>query len=817
MKFLIAKKTTKKDKFFSKVSAGFSKVGRSTGLSKIGPYASDKKDELAKKIYTASENGYLPKMIYERHHGNKLRRENKVYYKDSLNHFTVEIATFYDLDNYFDYAIFSTLLFKQSFECYSKEKMVNNKMIDNKYILNELIIISGNLGETERYFYTAINSEDIMDEIALKKEDIFNFEKIFNPSTKYVIYFNKLYKAVYEFLSQADETPKNVYFENMNAFVIKHTSGKNKREFANYLFTPTDGEKFRLLGSWVFALTGVALTLVFLPPLGAASLVALAIAGPILTLALYVGPKIKDVLFRKRQNYYIDEKKFKERLSNVEYSEKKFKEMKELILNFKRLISQMDMYNFYFSNAFDYYCKLKKIIDLQLNDVIKNKPLEDKQYGSIKVEIEFNYYKLLGYFRLKKGLQANIKIQLEGLKEICLKNIYLLRNDADFKSYISIHKSSLANHMNKFVNKIRKKNKMPSEVTDSLEQYLLQSLITDEFLSAKEKRDLEPKMKELNAEFEAILTRDSKLSFEILNRSEEYLQSSPASFALGLEGKVQQKMSPSAHYVDPGLFLIASSIESMLFLSASSSLGLLESHKRVFSILRKISGLFTGLKLGTSIFMLVARKVGWIDLFTTGMQHIYVNPFQVILGLISVSVETIIDKHYIRYWDKMYNSFKTYLKDQNGENAKYPVYTYFSKEFGNSQMSAITKMSNVFRDKFLKISGLLDEINSSSKHLCKNVQNNMTSKKKGSGEKYDKENDKAYEIFEKYAEITLKILSVSHEIKELDFYVQCIYSFDPEIEKVLKINSTLLFMENKEVFALNYFQNDQDVENKCSG
>nr|BFD31747.1 hypothetical protein GTC16762_13650 [Pigmentibacter ruber] len=797
MKFLPAKRLTTKDKVLNKISNVFS--GAKKGLS-----------DTKEKVINASGKSFLSKIIYEKHKKNLTRRANKVYYKDELNKYSIEIATFYDLDIYYNYAIFSCILFKKTCEVFSHDKN-NLNFVDNNFILLKLISLSMQI---------SINDSNVVEKTSALLEE--NNELFIGKNNIYLKNLKGLYQSIIDFLNEVDQKDKEEFFNNINAYAINYTNDeKTKRDFAKYLFTPTDGEKFRLMGSWVFAATGVALTLVFCPPIGAGALVALAVVGPILTLAFYVGPKIKDILFRKRINYFIDERKFKERLNNVEFTEKKFNEMRDLIHNFKRMLTNTDMFNNYFSNAFDYYCKLKEISDTQIKNTLKNEGTTDKNYKSLRNELELYYYKLLGYFRLKKGYQGNIKIQTEGLKELCLKCVYLLRNDSDFKTYVNIHKESISKHINKFSNKLRKKKKVDSKIIDSLEAYIINTLITDDFIEIKQKKDLESKINSLNSEFESILKKDTSISFDILNKTQETLQASPASLITGLKGMAEQKIFPSTTYIDPGLFLISSSIESLLFLSASSSLGLLESHKRVFSILKKISNIFTSLKLGVSIGMVIAYKVGWINLFTTGMSHIYVNPFQIILNVLSVSIEAAIEKNYVRHWNEMYKKLKEYVNDQDIENSKYPLYSYFTKEFGNSKMTAITKMSNVFKDKFIKISGLLDEINRSSKHLCKAIQENIASinKFEQNNDKhkcYNTESDKAYKSFEKYCEIILQILSASHEIKELDFYVQCIYSFDPEIDKLLKINSSSIFLENKDFFLLNYFQQDPIVETKCS-
>lgn len=194
------------------------------------------------------------------------------------------------------------------------------------------------------------------------------------------------------------------------------------------------------------------------------------------------------------------------------------------------------------------------------------------------------------------------------------------------------------------------------------------------------------------------------------------------------------------------------------------------------------------------------------------MGKFYTNPFDIVLSLLEYRFTNIISSNYLGIWNDIYEDFNKY-KDKNKDQI-YPNYEYFNKVRRILPGEAIHKLSDIFKEKFCKVSTTLGKINKNTidiMNMIEDLENECFSRSKLFCFSKTKPEDLIYNIIYKYVKTILKILSVSKEIEIIEHYIHNVYEFDPEIDKTLQINFALLNIDTKTGFALTSFALDPSV------
>ena len=261
--------------------------------------------------------------------------------------------------------------------------------------------------------------------------------------------------------------------------------------------------------------------------------------------------------------------------------------------------------------------------------------------------------------------------------------------------------------------------------------------------------------------------------------------------------------------LDPGFWYIASISEAIMFVTGS--IDGFKNFEKIYEIFKKISAAYNIANFSLSSFMVASKS--WLELFNNEiLSNVYSNPFGIILTLGQYQMLKKIQNNYLGIWDDIYKEYIEHKKKCLLNGNMYPSYDYFVKKRKILPMEAIHKLSDIFKDKFCYVSGLLAEINHDTIEIMKKLEA-VNNPSYSSGLSFYSNKDQTSDIFLKYGKTILKILTVSKEIQILEHYIKVIHDFDPEIDRTLQTHFALLVLDDASAFGVTSFALNPVVNN----
>ena len=739
------------------------------------------------------------------------KNENKIYIKYTDEKLTTEnMLETHDLVRYYNcmnkiLSIYQSVLYqfiRANFQFIQRKSIYDSP---NRSVFKKFLEI-----------YSQLNlSDDNIEQLPVTKND---FIKIFGEKKEshkedYATFYFNLYNEIKKINTNNNVLSINESIKEINDGVIKYSLQKNYGDRISYFFTPKDDDLFLMFGSWVISVHAVALSVLFSP--GAAAVAAGsgsytyvltgtvgAAAGSLIKNTSFLAFRVYNIVLRERTNYLINESKFKTNIGKLNSSFNSLNEMKELISNINNINMKIGKFNFYFSNSFHYYCKLKEMSDKYSDTLFQNYFLNSNEYEKVKNKIKYTYTKSLSYFRLKKSLQCSLKIQIESMKELNLKSIYLLRNNSTIIDFINDNSNELENIISKVSRKLFKNEKLNAPMEKAFKEYLKHSLLTENSIIKLEKKKLfENEILNIEKEKSKTFRHEAELTLD-------YLRIMP--FAINQSSNAFTNISNgnSGKILDPGLWYIASVSEAIMFITGS--IDSLKNFEKTYGVFKKISAAYNIANFTSSSFMIMSNS--WLHLFNNSvLSNMYSNPFSSILALAEFQMLKAVKKNYLGIWEDIYKEYNEHKEACLKRGNMYPSYDYFVKTRRILPMEAIHKLSDIFKDKFCYVSGLLAEINHDTREIVKSLE--MERNPTHSCWPFQNNKDQKYEIFLAYGKILLKNLAISKEIRILEHYIKVIHDFDLEIDRALQTNFLLLKVDDISAFGITSFASNPLVNN----
>lgn len=715
----------------------------------------------------------------------KYKLENRIYDKISINETEIEkIFEDSDLVRYYNYSMKVFALYCKVLSQFIKSdiKFVERKSIydsPNRAVFKKLLEISH-----QQY------NDNHSDNLLLKNDFIKKFGKTDeycgdDYSTKYYNLYKKIQNIVL-----CDNMKDDI--KRINDDIIKFSASSNYKDKISYYLTIKDENIFLLFSSWVIAIHAAAI-LILVPlfpfivgPFSAASISSIGLilsptGGSIVNNLSFLSKRIFYILLRTKNIYIYDNDKINNKFDKINSIYKNLSEVKDIVSQIDKMNSKINDFNYYFANCFQYYCELKEISDKYSDPIFNEYFLSNKDYDKIKNEVNDKYLKTVSYFRYKKLLQGSLKIQIENMKELNLKSIYLLRNNSSFIEFINKNSENIDRVINKVCDKLFEKYHEDMRLKKSFKDYILKSLNTHNNDSKAKNA-----MNDINSVKEKTFFDEARLTLD-------YLRIVPVTVNLGKQiygGKLDIK--------DQGLWFVISVLEVTMLVTGS--IDVFKNYEKCYSILKNISAGYSGSNFAFSSFSIVTDS--WLHLFNNSfLTNMYSNPFSFILSLAEFRMLSAVKSNHLKIWDEIYNEYIKFKLDAERKGNLYPSFNYFIKSRRISPIEAICNLGDIFTEKFCDVSKFLTKINADSEKLFQKLESIRNRKDKAFSARGDHIND-VFEILLIYSKVLLRSLAISKDIQILEHYVKIVYGFDLEIDRTLKNNFLLQLLNDASVFGV---------------
>lgn len=212
--------------------------------------------------------------------------------------------------------------------------------------------------------------------------------------------------------------------KDLNTDLTRECNKRNVTDRLDYYCTLNDMQIYKLFVSPVVAFHGILFGILIPPIAGTAmakTIVGAGIGTGIETAKNHFSHFVKRIyIVGIRQNSFrrLDNNKFEERLNDT-IENNDIRKMGFIIAELKKVNLKAGNFNFFFSNAFKYYCELKRETDKYPKDLF----VDEKKFQSLLPNLQKLYYKTLCYFRKKEVLEETLRLQVCSLKALNIKSV----------------------------------------------------------------------------------------------------------------------------------------------------------------------------------------------------------------------------------------------------------------------------------------------------------------------------------------------------------------------------------------------------------
>ncbi|KAB8028595.1 hypothetical protein [Fluviispira multicolorata] len=620
-------------------------------------------------------------------------------------------------------------------------------------------------------------------------------------------HFIKIYPSEYNLYNEKYKLIPGLYdkekivssLKRLNEELIRESNKRNTSDRLDYYCTLNDMQIYSLFVSPIVGFHGIVFGLL-IPPITGVGLVTTITATSIGTgigtaknhFSNFV-KRIYNVGIRQNSFRKLDETKFNNKLNNA-VNNNNLKQMSIIISELKKVNLKTGQFNFFFANTFKYYCELKNETDKYAKELF----VEEKKFEKLLPNLQKLYYKTLCYFRKKEVLEETLRLQVCSLKAINIKSAFMIRNNENVKKFIRDHLNKDEGFQKKLIRKsIHKVCGKNAKNTELIEDIILLSLRTEEIdekfikensISASLKAGLSEQIEDILGNFGSL---NEGIKFGV--RTTAKITPTDSLFT---------KISNNSTNFDLGLWLSISALEGILYLS--------ESHKasRKYQLITSWISTLTGAnylsRVAASSVYLITSK--WANLFTCPvMDYLYLNPFGIIADIFSLKIGGAVSSTHSENWRQIIIEFDDFKKKYSKDKWS-PAYDYFIKSRPSDPSEVIHNIGDMYKNKLTSITTLVESINKDSLALLDTIQNFESSKSKS----YFKTT--LDDVINSYVKVFIKMFSLAKEIETFELYFEFLNEMNAEIETTLKINFTLLGVENKGVFSIIQFLSDPYVK-----
>ncbi len=772
---------------------------------------------------------------------NEILAEDKIYTKEKEEFYTENISlTLEKFNSYYKPLVNSTSAFLTCLSYFSIVKTpqkINNKevfkhILDIFHNYNNKAYLAQKINPSQPYnskqnwqdfieneklsnllYYTEYNSlkQSIegyfkpIDEKAKLSEGEHYFKKEISSKGEHFvrIYQNEfnLHKEKYKLIPGLYDKEKIIRtLRELNTDLTRESNKKNVSDRLDYYCTLNDMQIYKLFVSPIVGFHGIIFG-ILLPPISGGTF-----AATVGTTGIGTGigaaknhfshfvKRIYNVGIRQNSFRKLDSHKFEKRL-NDSVNNNDIKKMGSIIAELKKVNLKVGNFNFFFSNAFKYYCELKKETDKYSKDLF----IEEKKYQNVIPNLQKLYYKTLCYFRKKELLEETLRLQVSSLKALNINSAFLIRNNEKVKSFIKnnldIDEKLQREFIKKSITKICGKNaKNISIIEDVILLSLRTESIDEEFI--KNNSITASLKKDLNEQVEDVLGNFGSLNEGI-------------KFGVRTAGKITPtdslfaQISGNLNNVDLGVWLTTSALEGILYLSESNKAN--AKYQTITKWISNFAGALYFSRIGmSSIYYVIAKQ--WTDLFKNSvMDYLYLNPFGIITDIFSLKLGGAVSSNHAAIWREIIIEFDEFKKKYSKDKWS-PAYDYFIKNRPSDPSEVMHNISDMYKNKLSGIINMIENIHNDSLNLIESIQ------------KFEEKKSKTFfktnidDVINNYTKVIIKTFSLAKELETFDLYLEFLTEMNTEIDDTLKINFALLAIENKGVFSIIRFLSDPYVK-----
>lgn len=816
-----------------------------------------------------------------------------------------------DTNSYYKVLLRIVFAYNESLLFFSRGdfKLVNK---NNAVILNKLIDIYKNRNNIDKIIQIIDNErcKKILNKENSNKSEIF---KILRNKDKAAFgFYYKEYKRLLEFFNSeekideltgvktktdkiTDNIIKNVMsgnedandffvnvFNKLNKNLAKESSNRNYGDRSDYYLTFTDMQIYEYLISPIVSFHGIIVSFIF-PIAGAAvaSTVTTTGSGTGIGIAkdqfINILKRVYNIAIRDNKYYQIDKIKFNEKMSSASDTSNfnisnsvsansqnqldfDLYKMRDILKQLEQISTRNSEFNFFVSNSFKYYAKLKMNLEKLKNDFIAGRnvftnlnELDDPVYKNIVNKNKDIYYKALSYYRNKNTVEQTLKVQINSMKFISKSLLIMLRGNSEFKiflnhfnkkynyNYYLVRKSSyrdkISNIMTKKLSNISNYNDFLDFIIVSLNdlspdissEIKLNSLFNE--FSEHDKIDFDPSSSKYSNVHKNETLKDKTINnINSLGGNELFIRQVIKIINIS---KTTDVFTEYSDLYDWGLWSSLGLLDGILYLSNSTSAS--NKFKTISSIFTAISGFYKASNLALGSVNLAANtleKFKVLDLSSTIFSNptfssFAINPFSMMTTVLEMKLSSSVKSNYEAIWNDICKDFENF-KNQNNGNNKFPrssAYDYFINHKKIDPIEAIHKITDLFKDKLNNVVSSAKKINDKMINLHEkvheyNVNNKLIDYVKNKNEKksfasYFKFNvtpeKTEEEIIVEYIKIILSILSFAKEVQSYNYFVEFLSDLDLEIEDYLKLNFILLTNDDKAIFSVLNFASNSEI------
>lgn len=682
-----------------------------------------------------------------------------------------------------------------------------------------------------------------IDEIFIKKlrNEGFENKKLVNvlgsEKAAFSIYYPEYISLQKELDKIYDKYHLDDILQRLNERLMLECSRKNLGDRADYYLTFDDMQIFNYCVAPIIGFHAILISFVFLPA-GAT------ITGTVIATATGTGlgiaknqtinliKRIYNIALRNTKYYKISDNALNDRNHQLHETivdedlllqPHEFLKMKEFITELRQISTRNGDFNYFLSNSFKYYAKLKTEINILSNDYLVNRKLfkdnnADKEYNSVLFDKKYLFYKTMTYYRSKNVIGETLKIQVDSIKLITKKSFIMLRGSKEFKTFLQKYRTKYKDEeINDKISKIISNMGVDKALVQNYQSIVLASLnnsVLDQNLQSIE------------------LNRKTSFSEDVVNFSDNL--GGTAQFVGQVLNIISNIPGPDAYVAkvmkhsnefDLGLWTTLNAIDGILYLANTSSA--IQKYQKISEYLRKISAAMVVGSYSLGIVNLIGNT--WAHLFSSPFINSFsTNPFSIFTTLLNVKISEKVSGNYSGIWNDICNNFAEY-KSNYKQVPSAAAYDYFVCQRKMDPGEAVHKISDIFKNKLNLIINTAENINAESFSLIEKISNYNEDKstakvhsriyaginafyaKTGISKNPDDKVFEEDEILKKYIKILFSIFSQAKELESYDYFLEFIKDLDIEINDFLKLHFVLLGIEDKSVFSVLHFASNSEI------
>ena len=682
------------------------------------------------------------------------------------------------------------------------------------------------------YYHKDINE---INKILDKKEQYQKNNQKLKAGFKF--YYQKYYDLINS-LEKEDLFDK-VYLKksmnNLNNNLFLEGKNRNFGDRADYYFNLSDAQIYNLFIVPVIGFHAVVFYIAIPPIAGVASTVpVIGILTGISAAKNYVQQLVtsaNNVLIRKNEFYKIKDDFEVNQINNF-----KLEKLQSAFKDLKKISSRTGQFNFYFSNSFKYYSKLKEKCDLvfsSLNNGVFSQELflDQKTYEKKRKEIIPLYFKTMNYLRSNQALLNTLKIQFDALKISTLQSTNLLCSHHTvvnfFEKYnLNINGNSISSNRKMIETEIYKTITKNYKKADSGAARDLTNLIyISIFAKGKiNKNDLHNY--EIIPSHDEVPSQKSKSSdtfksyYDEFSHPSDIVRRSANLLAVANVSKAYTSAYGQYTYaINAGGWVAFSIVKGILYLSNSRTVP--DKYQEITKWCARVT---SSIYVGHHALGAVDLIGKWSGLFSNSiLSSLAFSPFALLADIAAIKLGSCVSNNEAGIWQDIAKEFAEYITDDsdktknsknlNGNNKCDPAYRYFKYKRPSDPIEATQKLGNLYKNRLNSIVNLASEINSDTIKLVKDIEN--LNKLFGKSNSIFSHKVTEKDIIKGYTKTFIKIISLAKELEAYEFYLDnTVCVVNKEIEKALQLYFPIVNIENRGVFSLIKFATEPSVFNR---